>query len=149
MSNNVRKRTFGHVRPEKIPIRLRIRAVWSESSLGAFWITKNSKSFQADNEDSNQNARMRRLIWVFAGSTCPNVHFLTLSLKLYISIFYFCFVNICWSCTSRWHVHIKPKCRYKKKWIIKKVYKFICPHWTVVTFSYITEQVISPFKMAA
>ena len=35
MSRNVRKRTFGHVRPAKIQISLRIRAVWSESSLAA------------------------------------------------------------------------------------------------------------------
>ena len=34
---NVSKRTFGHVRPAKIQISLRIRLVWSESSLGAFW----------------------------------------------------------------------------------------------------------------
>ena len=34
MSRNVRKRTFEHVRPAKIQISLRIRAVWSESSLG-------------------------------------------------------------------------------------------------------------------
>ena len=32
------KITFGHVRPAKIQISLRIRAVWSESSLGTFWI---------------------------------------------------------------------------------------------------------------
>ena len=34
-SHNIRKRTFGHMRPAKIQISLRIRAVWSESSLGA------------------------------------------------------------------------------------------------------------------
>ena len=32
------KRTFGHVCLAKIQITLRIRAVWSESWLGAFWI---------------------------------------------------------------------------------------------------------------
>ena len=36
MQRNVRERTFGHVRPAKIQISLRIRAGWSESSLGAF-----------------------------------------------------------------------------------------------------------------
>ena len=29
-SRNVRKRTFGHMRPAKIQINLRIRAVWSD-----------------------------------------------------------------------------------------------------------------------
>ena len=40
--------TFRLVRPVKIQIRLRIRAVWSESSLNAFWIAKDAK-FQVDN----------------------------------------------------------------------------------------------------
>ena len=47
---------------------MRIRAVWSESSLDAFWITKDAKFHHADNEDSYQIARMRRLIWVFVGA---------------------------------------------------------------------------------
>ena len=38
----VRKRTFVYERPAKIQIRLRIRAVWSESSLDAFWIAKDA-----------------------------------------------------------------------------------------------------------
>ena len=46
---NVRKRTFGHVHPAKIQISLRIRAVWSESSLGAFWIAKEATFLDADN----------------------------------------------------------------------------------------------------
>ena len=50
-SRNVRKRTFGHVRPVKIQISLRISAVWSESSLGAFRIAKDAKFLYADNED--------------------------------------------------------------------------------------------------
>ena len=63
MSRKVRKRTFGHVRPEKIQIRLRIRAVWSESSLGAFLTAKDAKFLYADNEDSDQTAWMGRLVW--------------------------------------------------------------------------------------
>ena len=47
MNHNVIKRTFWHVCPAKIQISLRIRAVWSESSLGAFSIAKdaNMQSF--------------------------------------------------------------------------------------------------------
>ena len=78
MGLKIRKRTFGHVRPVKIQISLRIRAVWSESSLNAFWIAKDAKFLYADNEDSDQTARMRRLIWVFVGRTCEKVRFLTL-----------------------------------------------------------------------
>ena len=59
---NVKTRTFWHLRPAKIQIRLRIRAVWSESSLGAFWIAKDAKFLLAYNEDSDQTARMHRLI---------------------------------------------------------------------------------------
>ena len=71
------KRTFEDVRPVKIQIRLRIRAVWSESSLDAFWIAKDAKFLREDKEDSNQTSWMRRLIWVFPGRTCPRVRFLT------------------------------------------------------------------------
>ena len=66
----IRQRTFGHVRKAKIRISLRIRAVWSESSLGAFWVAKDTTFLHADNEDSDQAARMRRLIWVFVRRTC-------------------------------------------------------------------------------
>ena len=35
---------------------MRIRAVWSESPLGAFWIAKNAKIHDAENEDSDETA---------------------------------------------------------------------------------------------
>ena len=59
----------------------RIRAVWSESSLGTLWIAKDAKFPRADNWDSNQTARMCRLVLVFVVRTCKNVRFLTLRLK--------------------------------------------------------------------
>ena len=52
------------MRPSKIQISLRIRAVWSESPMGAFSIAKDRKFLHADNQDSDQTARMRKLIWV-------------------------------------------------------------------------------------
>ena len=76
MSGNFRNHTVRHVRPGKIQISLRIRAVWSESSLSAIQTAKGVKFLQADNKDSNQTARLRRLIWVFVGRTCPKLHFL-------------------------------------------------------------------------
>ena len=57
MSGNVRKPTFGHVRPVKIPVSPRIRAVWSETSLGAFQIVNDAKFLPADNEDYDQAAQ--------------------------------------------------------------------------------------------
>ena len=71
----VKNRNFDHVRLAKIQISLRIRAVWSESSLDAFCIAKDANFLHADNEDSNQTARMRRLIGVFVGCTCQKVNF--------------------------------------------------------------------------
>ena len=53
MSRNVRKRTLWYMRPAKIQISLRIRAVWSESSLGAFWLAKVKNFLQEDNEDAD------------------------------------------------------------------------------------------------
>ena len=73
MSLNVRERTVWHGRPAKIQISLRIRAVWSESSLGAFRIAKDAKFVHADNESSDQTAPTRSLIWVFVGRVCQNL----------------------------------------------------------------------------
>ena len=66
MNRNVRKRTYSTAcAPVKIQISLRIRTVWSKSSLSAFWIAK--QCLHVDNKDSEQSARMRRLIWVLVG----------------------------------------------------------------------------------
>ena len=70
------------VRPAKIQISLRIRAVWSESSLGAFSIDKGTKFLHADYDNSDQTARMRRLIRVFVERTCQTVRFLPFGLIL-------------------------------------------------------------------
>ena len=75
MSRNVRKRTFGHVPSTKTQISLRIRAVWSESSLSA-WSNFASLAIQnAPSEDSDQTAQMRSLIWIFAGRICREILF--------------------------------------------------------------------------
>ena len=42
---NVRKRLFRHVRLAKIQITLRNRTVWSESSLGTFWVAQDAFYF--------------------------------------------------------------------------------------------------------
>ena len=63
------KRTFEQVHQAKIQISLRIRAIWSESSLNVFWIAIGARFLHVDNEASGQTARMRRLIWVFVGRT--------------------------------------------------------------------------------
>ena len=50
--------------------------VWTESSQRAFWIAKDAKLFHVDNEDSDQTARIRGLIWVFVGRVYQKVWFL-------------------------------------------------------------------------
>ena len=65
----VRKRTFEHVRPAKIQIRLRIRAVWSESSLGLFWIAKDAKCLHADNGDWSESVAAQADL-IFVGRIC-------------------------------------------------------------------------------
>ena len=65
----------------KIQISLYICAVWSESSLDAFWIAKDVNFLYVDGKDSDLIARMRRLIQVFVGRTYQKVRFLTLRLK--------------------------------------------------------------------
>ena len=68
--------------PLKIQIRLRICAVWSESSLGTFWIVRHSKFLHADNGDSIWTAQMSRLIWVLLDAY-QKVHFLMLWLNIW------------------------------------------------------------------
>ena len=77
-NSNLRKRTFWHVRQKKTQITLRMRAAWSESSLSAWRNFVTSAIVKAPSEDSDQTARMRSLIWIFAGGTCPEVRFRTL-----------------------------------------------------------------------
>ena len=57
-----------HFNPAKTQTSLNIRAVWSESSQ-ELWVAKDPKRLPTDSEDSDQPARMRRLIWVFTGRT--------------------------------------------------------------------------------
>ena len=63
------KRTVGHVRPAKIQISLRIRAVWSEYSLVAFSIAQGENFLHAYDEDSDQTVRMRGVIRIFVVRT--------------------------------------------------------------------------------
>ena len=56
------------VRPTKIKISLPIRTVWLESSLCS-WRTAFLAIQNAPNEDSDQTAQMRSLIWIFVGRT--------------------------------------------------------------------------------
>ena len=65
------------MRPAKTQISLRIRAVWLESLLSA-WRKFASLAIQkCARKDSDQTARMRRLIWIFAGRTCRKTRFQT------------------------------------------------------------------------
>ena len=82
ISLNVRKYTFRHVRPAKNQISLRVRAVWSESSLHSFWIAKDAKFFMRTTK-TYKTAQMRRFIWMFVGRTDQKVRFLTLGLNIF------------------------------------------------------------------
>ena len=78
MDRNVRKCTFWYMLPTKTQISLRNRTAWLESS-SSTWRKFASLAIQnAPSEDSDQPARMRRLIWIFAGCTYPKLRFLTL-----------------------------------------------------------------------
>ena len=56
-----------------------------ESSLCAFWIAKDAKFLHADNEDSDQTVRLRRLIRVLPEHTRQTVRDLMLRLICFIS----------------------------------------------------------------
>ena len=64
------KLTKWPVRPAITQISLDIDPVWSESSMCAQSVTKDSRLLHAGSEDSDQTGRIPSLIWVFAGCTC-------------------------------------------------------------------------------
>ena len=70
ISRNVRYRTFWLVRPTKTQNGLCIRAVCSEYSLSTESHFSSLAILIAPSEDSDQPARMRMLIWIFAKRTC-------------------------------------------------------------------------------
>ena len=70
------------MRLTKGQVSLRIRVVWLEYSLGAFWITKMQSFFKWPTK-TDQTERMYRLIRDFGGRTCQKARFLTLRLKSY------------------------------------------------------------------
>ena len=55
------------MRPGKTQISLRIRAVCSGSLQGTPWVAQDPKRIQVDRENSEQTARIREMISVFAG----------------------------------------------------------------------------------
>ena len=87
MRFNMRKRTVWNVNPTNTKIS-RIRSIWPESSL---FIRRNHISLAIQNvpsEDSDQTARVCKLIWIFAWRTCLEVHFLTLRLVSFSCLLY-------------------------------------------------------------
>ena len=86
-----------HVRPAKIQISLRIRAVWSESSLGAFWIVKEAKFLHADDEDSDQTAHPAQADLSLRWALYQKVRFLTLGL---ISVYWSCSLMFYFECAG-------------------------------------------------
>ena len=75
-----------HIRPAKTQTSLCVRV---ESLLCVLWIAKNSNHLYATSEDSDQIARMRRMIRYIAGRTCKIVE-IAVSRLMFIS---------CESCT--------------------------------------------------
>ena len=81
LSRNMTKLTKWSVYRAKTRISLGIRPVWPESSLCALWVAKDPMTLHADGEDSDQTARMPRLIWIFARRTCHFAGFVVRRLK--------------------------------------------------------------------
>ena len=84
------KRTFGHLSPAKIQVSLLIRAIWSESSLGAFWFAKDVVSacgqwrLQSDCADVQAYLRLRWRI-------CQKVRFSQIAAQKWYFFFFFFF----------------------------------------------------------
>ena len=72
------QKTFLRTWLVQIQISLGIHAVWSESSLGIFWLAKNAKFMWTA---KSLTEPISRLIWVFVGCTFQKVCFHTLWLR--------------------------------------------------------------------
>ena len=95
-----RKRTFGHVRPAKIPINLCDRRDWSEFSLGAFGIDKNTKFFFFMRPTKTQISLRIRAVWseFSLGANLGRyifVHFRTLRVIFFVSTSLYGFILDC------------------------------------------------------
>ena len=80
MGQRTTKPTTRPMWPAKTQISLYIHSVWKGFSLVSLWIAKRLLKVQAISEDTDQTARMRRLVWVFAGGTSVIVCFVVLRL---------------------------------------------------------------------
>ena len=72
------------MRPAKIQNSLCSRTVWSESSMGTFWIAKAAKFLHADNEDFDQTARIAR-------RTCAKIRLWRFGWYIITTCFFFLF----------------------------------------------------------
>ena len=100
--------------------------VWSESSLGTSWITKDAKFLYVDNKDWSdstdkqvcQTACTHRLILVSVGCICHKVRFLMFGLTYSMrSEHYFCAdIIVIWQCSrvqvSHWIHFLHLMCQY-------------------------------------
>ena len=102
-----------HVRPTKTQISRRIRAVWSEPSLSAWWNVASLAMENAPSEDFEQMVRMRRLIWIYGGCTCPKVYCMMLASHIYnyslAMNIYLLWIFIC----DKWFMNTIEICPFK------------------------------------
>ena len=70
MSRGTEFPTRLHVRPAKTQISMRFHVVWSESSLAAWRRFGSLANNKVPFEDTEQTARMRKLICILTGRTC-------------------------------------------------------------------------------
>ena len=77
LNRNVRKRTFGYICPAKIQISASDQSAHSRILIriffGRIWIAKDVKFLHVDKKDSDQTARMNKLICVFVSSLGTHV----------------------------------------------------------------------------
>ena len=129
LSRNVRKRTSKQYTQR----RFRSACAFAQSDQNLhwrFWIVKDAKFLHADNEDSNQTAPMRRLIWIFGRHANRKVRFLTFRF-LFIMLITLCIrsdffwqnqkENIIWLWNSRvqnmiWILHLGCLTTKYEKW---------------------------------
>ena len=122
-------RTFGHVRPAKIQISLRIRAFWSESPLGTFFYRKGCKVSSCGQWSPEQSAWMHMLFWVFVGRTCQKIRRRTLRLGSNKWLYCVCEVSP--------HSSVEDPPTFENRiYTVKRSHRFYGKYWQLAASTY-------------
>ena len=102
---------------------IRSDCAFAKSSLGTFWLDKDSKLLHADKEGSDQIAAQNsRRIRVFVGHTCQKMHFTKIWCGVYVDKGRLCFQTRVWLIVCAVSMLFGPV--VVKSWRVYQIFKY-------------------------